>query len=113
MGLRKTAQVTIASGASLSAAVSLGDNTLVAIQMPSGWDAASITFQGSHNGETWNDVYDAGTELSLTVAASRYQILDPAKLRGLRFLKLRSGATGEAVNQTADRVLNLISHPVA
>ncbi len=46
IGLNQTL-VTIANGTSLSAAVPIGDHVPVGIAMPTGWDAAGITFQVS------------------------------------------------------------------
>lgn len=99
----------IASGQSLSAAVHLHAHRLFAMQMPAAWDAANLTFQGSFDGNTFANVYDeVGTEVTVVAAASRFIILDPAKFMGLQKLKVRSGTSGAAVNQTADRSLQLV-----
>ena len=53
-------------------------------------------------------MYDAdGTELTVTVAASRHVALAPDGLRSARWLKLRSGTAGSPVNQGADRVIGV------
>ena len=110
---RKDVQVLIAVGTSLSAAIDLGNGNLAAILMPAGWDAAGLTFQGSIDGlSAFSNIYDAGTELTLTVAAGRYQTLDPTKWLGIRYVKVRSGTSGAPVVQTADRVLSLLTIPV-
>jgi hypothetical protein len=110
IGLVQT-PVTIANGTSLSAAVPIGDHVPVGIAMPSGWDAAGLTFQVScDGGTTWNELYDSGgNETTLTVAAGRYIPLDPTTWVGINHIKLRSGTSGVAVNQTADRALTLVS----
>jgi hypothetical protein len=114
--------VTIASGASLSGAAHIGfalsgggsRGTLVGIQMPSAWTAASLTFQASNDGTTFTNLYDAaGNEVSVTTDASRWIALDPADFAGITHLKVRSGTSGTAVNQGADRVLTLIVRAVA
>lgn len=102
---------TIANGASLSGIVNCGGLDVVGIQMPTGWTAASISFQVSHDGVTFQDVYDdAGAEVTITAAASRYLSLVTAlkRLGGVRFLKVRSGATGAAVNQGAERTIRIV-----
>ena len=100
---------TIASGASLSGAIHLHNQRLFAIVMPSSWTAANLTFQGSHDGSTYFDVYnDAGTEVTVVAAASRFIIIaSPVALLGLQRLKVRSGTSGSPVNQGADRALQL------
>jgi hypothetical protein len=103
---------TIAAGATgLSGAVDLGYSALTGIVMPGTWVAASLTFQASADGTNYFNLYDNGTEVSLTVAADRFIQIDPAKWRGIRYLKVRSGAAGAAVNQTATRVLTLVVTP--
>jgi len=107
----ETRTVTIANGASLSDAVDLGGRKLVAIDMPASWTAASLTFQASVDGTTFDDLYDGATERSLTVAASRYLAFNIADWVSVRFLKVRSGTAASAVNQGGDRVITLVVQP--
>ncbi len=96
--------VTIANGAALGASF-IGDGRLVAIQMPAAWTAANLTFQGSMDGVTYADMYDAtGTEVTVVAAASTYILLADLKAA---WIKVRSGTTGTPVNQGADRVILL------
>lgn len=99
----------IAINASLSGAVALGEKVAVGIVMPASWDAANLTFQGSaDNGATFNNVYDStGTELTVTAAGGRYIYLDPSAFVGLNQIKVRSGTSGSAVNQTAARTITI------
>jgi hypothetical protein len=107
----ETRTVTIANGASLSDAVDLGGRKLIAIDMPASWTAASLTFQASVDGTTFDNVYDGATERSLTVAASYYSMLNIGDWVGCRYLKLRSGTAASAVNQGGDRVITLVLQP--
>lgn len=113
-----TSVVTISSGASLSPAVQLdkdGAGALVAIVMPSGWDAASITLQAiaDPTATTFVNVFDSsGTETTITAAASRYIQLIPTLFAGMTQVKIRSGTSGAPVNQTADRALTLVFRPI-
>lgn len=109
------AAATIANGASLSGAVNLEHSDLFAIEMPSAWTAAVMTFQGSYDGTTYLDLYDdAGAEISFTVDASRYVLVrDPAKFYGVKQVKVRSGTAGTPVNQGGARTVNLIVIPDA
>lgn len=110
------AKATIASGASLSGAIDLGTtqaaNRIVGIFMPGAWTAAAMTFQASNAFDgTFQDVYDdGGTELSLTVAASRSIGLrnDQSSILGRwRFIRVRSGTAASPVNQGAARVIEI------
>lgn len=105
--------VTIASGASLSAAIDTGGAVPVRIAMPADWTAADLTFQvSSDGGTTWWNLYDAaGTEYTVTAAEDREILLPYAELVGCRFIKLRSGTSDTPVNQAADRTLTLTVAP--
>lgn len=100
--------VTIANGASLSDAVDLKNNRLSYIQMPGTWTTANLTFQVSEDGETYNNLYnDAGTEYTVTAAASQVLRLTLHDWLAVRYLKIRSGTAGSPVNQAAARTLRL------
>ena len=105
------ADVTIASGASLSAAVDLGAQTLVGVLISASWTAAGLSFQGSPDGVTYGKlVNQAGTEITAAaLAGGEYVCLDPDALYGTRFIKVRSGTNGTPVNQGADRTLRLVA----
>src|SRR5690242_8642270 len=101
---------TIANGSSLAPAIDIGPNTLVAVVMPAAWDAAAMTFAGSIDGTNFFPLYDeTGTEINIPVAASRYVKLDPSVFAGVRYVQVRSGTSGSAVNQTANRVITLVA----
>ena len=101
--------VVIANGASLSGVADLTGFMLAGIQMPSAWTAASLTFQVSLDGTTFQDMYATdGTEVTVTgAAASRFLAFVPSDFAGARYLKVRSGTSGSAVTQGAARTLVL------
>jgi hypothetical protein len=104
---RNTPTVTIATGASLSSAAFLGDGRLEGVQMPASWTAANLTFQGSLDGSTFQDIYDdAGNEVVVAAAAAR--LLSINDFKGALWIKVRSGTSGAPVNQAAARVLTLL-----
>src|SRR5690606_1035038 len=83
----------------------LSHHQLVAIQMPAGWTAASLTFQARPGtarnataNETFQDVYDSdGNEVTVTAAEDRYVSLTgdvPDALTGCSALKVRSVPAG-------------------
>lgn len=108
----RTIDVTIANAGTISAAVSVGDLTPVAIIMPATWTSAVLTFSMCPtSGGTFNDLYDgvgAGAEYTLTVAASRRVAIDPQMFLGVGFLKVRSGTGGSTVAQGGARTLSLV-----
>ena len=110
-GFAQNVDVVIASGATgLSGALDLKGMTPVAIQMPAAWVAADLTFQVSlDGGVTYANLYDeAGTEIAVTVAASRVVALNTvAKYWSGGWIKFRSGTAALAVDQTASRTLIL------
>lgn len=111
-GITTTITVTISSGTALSAEIDLGSYQLAAIQMPTAWDAANISFQATTaSGGTYQDLYnDGGNEVVVVAAASRCIAVNAAamSLAPLRYIKIRSGTTGTPVNQTATRTIILI-----
>ena len=113
---QKVLPIQILSGASLSQGALLGDHCLVGIQMPAAWDAASLSFQVSYDaGASWHDLYDdAGNEVTLAPAspAGKYLAVTPDPFGGIEFIRVRSGLTGAAVNQTATRSISLITRKI-
>jgi hypothetical protein len=106
--------VSIGSGTSLSTALELGGRAVLSIEMPGAWDTANLTFQVSNDGATFANLYDeAGVEVAVTAAASRFIRLDPAKFAGIQQIKLRSGTAASPVNQSATRTLRLATRSLA
>lgn len=106
-------KLTIAAGAALSDAANIGDGTVVGIYTPTGWTAANITVQASHDGSAWFNVHDnAGTEVSISAAADRFNALDPDLLMGAHLVRLRSGTNAVPVNQVAARTLRIATKPI-
>lgn len=98
----------IANGASLSGAVNLGDSRAVMLMMPSAWTAAVLTFQVSRDGTNFKNLYDKdGQEYTAQAAADRAVLLPLAEWAGIEHIKIRSGTSGAAVNQTADRSIEI------
>lgn len=103
----------IANGTSLSGAVPCGSGALVAIEMPSAWTTANLTFQASYDGVNFFELYDdQNNELTVDAAAALHIALGttvkPDHFRGAAYLKVRSGTSGSATNQGADRQITLI-----
>ena len=107
----------IANGASLSAAVDVGIDTVVAIAMPAAWTGASLTFQvKAEDDADFQDLYDeAGNEVEIPAAASRHISLGGSLIyfAGAKQIKVRSGTSAIPVNQSAERTLQLITKPLS
>lgn len=97
---------TIADGASLSGAIDVLGWEVVSIEQAASCEGTKFSFQGSLDGVTFVDLYDeTGTEISVTKSATLAQILylkQDIRLRGFSQIKIRSGLTGAATNQTGD-----------
>ena len=101
------ASFSIGNGASLSDAVRLSGSALTEIVMPAAWTPAGITFQTSHDGVTYQDMWRSG-EVAVVVAAAQNVRLDPGDFIGINYIKLRSGTSGTPVNQGAARTINVM-----
>lgn len=102
------ATATIAINASLSGAVDLVLARLIQIQMPAAWDAAVLTFQTSQDNVTYTDLYDStGAEYTIQAVANRSITIPRDDFCGTRYLKVRSGPSASAVNQTTARTITL------
>jgi hypothetical protein len=120
-------QAVIAAGTAVSGAVYIGGE-LVAIQLPSGWTAASMTFAVSFDGVTYYQLQDASgntvtipsgalptgaaAQIALSTSTAAYGTTGPAispiDFRGAQFVKIQSGTSGSPVNQVSAITLNLI-----
>lgn len=99
--------VTIASAATTSQAVDLGEYLLAGIITPAALSGTSFTFTASTEQEgTYNGCYDSsGTAISVTAAASRHILIEPQTFAGAGWLKLVSGSA-----EGADREITLVLH---
>jgi hypothetical protein len=79
---------------------------LVAVETPAALTSVSMTFTQCQTADgTYIPIYsDAGSAYSVTVAASRHILIDPAKLVGVSHLKVVMGSA-EADDRTL--ILNL------
>lgn len=125
--LFKNPQAKIAAGAALSNAVNI-NGELLAIELPSGWTAAAITFQVSFDGSTFYELQDASgntvtipsaaiptgaaAHIALSVSTAAYgttgPTISPIDFRGAMYVKVRSGTSASPVNQVSAITLNLI-----
>ena len=108
--IKEVRTTTIASGASLSAAVDLHGLIVREIGLPATFDGTAITFQASIDGTNYFNLYDeAGTEVNFPAGASRIITVSNAWLfTGIVYLKIRAGTAASATNQsTTDTVITI------
>jgi hypothetical protein len=101
---------TIANGESLSGAVELQGFKFFSIVMPAAWTTANLTFQGSDDGVTFQDIYMNGAEVVETVIAGKTYAIDQniLALAAIPYLKIRSGTSASAVAQAAQRSIKVV-----
>ena len=107
---------TIASGSSLSPAVTLNGCTpirMIINTVGGGWTTANLTFEHSDDGGTvYNKMTnDTGGERTVNVTAGTggdVVMLMPAEWVALELLKVRSGTSGTPVNQAGTRIIKII-----
>lgn len=105
--------VTILSGASLSDAQDLQGCRLTGLRMPALWTAASLTFQVSEDGTNYLNLYNLNGEVTYPTGASYGVSFNAEDFLSWRYVKVRSGTSGGAVAQGADRVLTLVGSALA
>ena len=105
---------TITASDSVTGVLDFGGLTPVAVVMPTGWDAAALSFVVSHTGATGElrSLYAGATERTIAVGTNRFVALTPTEFSGVRFMQIRSGTATLAVVQTVTRSLSVIARPV-
>lgn len=103
-------EVTIDENAALSGVIPLGGSTdgvaqLVGLQMPSAWTAASVSFDVSWDGTEWASLRFDNQEYVVDAAADQAVMLEVDALLAWPFVRLRSGTSGDPVNQDAARAI--------
>lgn len=101
---------TIPAGEALSQQVDLGEERLHRIDLPAGWDAASITLRAAYSDGPLRSVFLETAEFEITTAApNRSIVISPAVAFGIRYVQIRSGTEALPVNQSAERLLKLVT----
>jgi hypothetical protein len=110
---------TIANGESVSAAITITNESPLAILMPAAWTTAAVTLEASWDGgTTWRGViYDATGSQCNSIASPAVSAVYALSLDGLLSLsgaqvRLRSGTTASPVNQGGARTIVLITRPL-
>lgn len=114
IGNLATSTVTIAVGASLSGVLDTAHKAILAFSCPAGMEGTAFTFQTSYDAITYQDLYDKfGTEVSVTVAASRNVRVDLSDHLHARYWKIRTGTAAVPVVQAgADAVITVAMRQV-
>jgi len=105
----KSGQVVTVGGASESASLELGTDTLVGLYCPSPIDAQSLGIQASEDNLAFVGIRDGDASLVVPAAAGSYVAIDPTKMLGARHVRLTHlDAAEAAVNETGDRTFTLM-----
>lgn len=93
--LRAQTTAVIANGTTTTPEIDLGGTEIVGIQMPAAFTGTTVTFlAATATGGTYQAVTDGtGSNISKTVAASKYIAIDPTLFRGIRYVEIVSGAS--------------------
>ena len=93
------ANVVIADEASLSGACGIG--SIIGLIVPT-LVSAALTFQVSLDGTNFYDLYDeAGNEVVIPASTFNRAVAAPLELLEWKYVKVRSGTSAAAVNQTS------------
>ena len=84
----------------ITAAINKEHLDICGLRFPASFEGVAVTFsESATEGGTYNPVWWEGALFTLTVAADKTVMFDPAKLSGLKWLKLTSG-TAVAADRT-------------
>jgi hypothetical protein len=96
---------TIAAGAALSDVLDCTEQAPTRIEMPPEWTAANLTFQISHDGTKFADLFDnIGNEVMVNVTPGTTARLSANWVVSPCHLRFRSGTRKNPVEQEAERV---------
>ena len=99
--------VTIAAGGTTSTAASFYQSSLAAIEVRTRNEVRSLDILGSMDGTTFNDVYSAGSKVTIAVDGdSRIYVVDPDLFRAFTQVKFKAQgaiASGCSINVLGER----------
>lgn len=101
--------VTILDGQTVSSAAYLEGTSLVAVNIPAGFDGTALTFQVSSDGTTYYDYKKMldGTAVVASVGANAAYATLSTDFSGYNYIKLVAGTS-----QTGDITLTLVTRPL-
>lgn len=99
--------VKIASSATTSNALDVGEWLVAGIVTPAALTGTSLTFTGALEEDgTYRTLKDsAGTDISVTVSTDDHILIEPQTFAGVAWIKLVSGST-----EAAEREITLVLH---
>lgn len=105
---------TIDSGYAISSSVSIGSpaikglsKSLVGVQIPTGLDSDSLTFQVSEDNSTFYNLFYEDAELGFKADSLRYISISPDKIKNFKYVKIRAGTSFAPDSQAVDITLRL------
>ena len=119
LSLLNHATLIIPAAGAISPAYQLRGQSIIRIWAPPVWTAAALTFQGSRNGQQWDNIYDVlGSEAQVVISGGadgfdRSFSVPHLWTLGLEFVRFRSGSATLPVSQAAERVIDFTFRPFA
>lgn len=105
-------EAVIPAGSSISNEINLSGFLYFAIETPTAWTAADITFKALGVSGDYKDVYDdSGAEVVVEADANRIISIDinALKINALNKVMLRSGTSAQPIVQAADRTIYVLA----
>ncbi len=101
-------EVTIPSGDAVSDAIHVANSTPKAFHLPT-IDNSKLTFLGSADGSTFYNVYDStNSEVEEPATTGQLYLDAPDALRGVNYVKIRTGTSASPVSQSAERTITVV-----
>ena len=98
---------------STSGTIDTTNRQIVGLQMPAAWTAASLTFDGSHDGTTFVPIYHGSGAYTITAAMGAAEdsgvSLDKEAFAPWPYVRIRSGVIGTYVAQGDDRTIKVLT----
>ena len=90
-----------------------GERQIVGLQMPAAWTAATLTFDGSHDGTTFVHLYHGTGEYEITAGEGAAASLGVSLVKEVfapwPYVKIRSGNAALYVDQLAARTIKVLT----
>ena len=98
---------------STSGTIDTTNRQIVGLQMPAAWTAASLTFDGSHDGTTFVPIYHGSGAYTITAAMGAAEdsgvSLAKEAFAPWPYVRIRSGVIGTYVAQGDDRTIKVLT----
>lgn len=107
MTVPRNPSVTFSGTTTDSTKIDLAGKTPCGLFVPSGFSGASVTFKAATSLDgTYSTIRNNDGDVSITVTAGKYSVLDPADFAGVAFLQIISASS------ETDKTIEIATRPV-